>query len=335
AEIQRWRGILGCWPASACRYEPPRSASYRYDWGTWWSLEDAPWGAGWNDTAWAAPAWTPRSYAWMHSPQARLWVPLAPVGHPYQLRVRFYAWASQTARDSLAISVNGKPVHLYRQKEDTAIAEVPAADLVSGLNDVTFTVALNPKAGISGAMDWMALTPAVDAIGGLRDWPDSTLAAAGGAGAGGPTGQTAALGHNAVISFDNHGNADPFKGAGWWSQPDAAFTWTEGTDSDLKMTLRQSKTGYRLVFDAFPFTSAPFPVRTVRVSANGRALNTWFFTGSGWSSSIVDIPPELTGVPIVLHLHQSATPSPKELGASADPRHVGLGVKTVTVEARP
>lgn len=156
---QRWRSILGCWPAKACRYSPPRDVRWQFDFGTWWSLEDAPWGAGWRDAEWNPPAWEPLSYAWMIGETSRLWAPLDPRPGQYLFQMRVYNWISAEAKDKLRVSINGHEVPVRWENERHVFGYFDGQILRQGLNDVTLSSKSHPVHGISLAVDWVRLEP--------------------------------------------------------------------------------------------------------------------------------------------------------------------------------
>ena len=159
AEVRRWTGILRCWPASDCVYHPPLRELYFFDFGRWWSLEDAPWGAGWRDTEWVVPAWQPISFAWINASQSRLWVPLTPSGGRYRFRMRAFMTISTEAKDSLTASINGHNLTLDWVGSNLVEAPVPAEALKRGLNELLFSSKLHPDYGISVAVDWVSIAP--------------------------------------------------------------------------------------------------------------------------------------------------------------------------------
>ena len=158
-QAERWGGVLGCWPAAACVYQPPLRASYFFDFGQWWSLEDAPWGASWRDAEWVAPQWQPISFSWINAPQSQLWVPFAPSDGRYRFRMRVYMIISTEAKDSLAIFINGQKLALDWTGPNLVEAPVPAGALKRGLNDLLFSSKLHPDYGISVAVDWVSIAP--------------------------------------------------------------------------------------------------------------------------------------------------------------------------------
>lgn len=165
AEAERWGDILGCWPASACAYTgAPATASYRYDFGDWWSLEQAPWGAGWRDAMWTVPSPAPRSISWMIAPTSRLWFRIIPSDLPYVVRVKVAQAVSAEAQQGLAIAVNGRPLSLTEGERQVWEAEIPAGVLTGGRNELLLSAPLDPVYGVSVAVDWVEISPASQGV---------------------------------------------------------------------------------------------------------------------------------------------------------------------------
>ncbi len=160
-DVRRWRSILECWPARACAYTPPArdDGSFHYDFGQWWSLEQAPWGGGWRDAEWNPPRLQPVSYAWMNAPEARLWFNLKPRPSAYVLRVRVANWISGPAKTELRVRLNGNLLESAWKNEFVVEAPVDQAMIRSGLNDLLLSSPLHEQHGISLAVDSIELVP--------------------------------------------------------------------------------------------------------------------------------------------------------------------------------
>jgi hypothetical protein len=157
---RRWRSVLGCWPASACTYTPDDRSTYRFDFGRWWSLEEAPWGSAWRDAEWQVPALQPRSYAWILGDEGNLWFRLSPVPDTvYRIRLRLAAWISLEAKNAFVISINGSPIRLSWADATTVDAPVPRGLLKPGLNELRISAPSSPTLGISLAVDWVEVAP--------------------------------------------------------------------------------------------------------------------------------------------------------------------------------
>ncbi len=160
-DVRRWRSILECWPAQACAYIPParEDGSFRYDFGQWWSLEQAPWGAGWRDAEWNPPRLQPVSYSWMIAPEARLWFNLKPRPSAYVLRVRVANWISASAKTELQFRLNGASLQPAWKGDFVVEAAVPAGTARPGLNELVLASPIDPVHGISLAVDRVELEP--------------------------------------------------------------------------------------------------------------------------------------------------------------------------------
>jgi hypothetical protein len=157
---RRWRSVLGCWPASACTYTPESRSTYHFDFGRWWSLEEAPWGSAWRDAEWQVPALQPRSYAWILGDESNLWFQLSPIPDAvYRVRLRLAAWISLEAKNAFAISINGSPIPLSWADPTTVDAPVPPGLLKPGLNELRVSAPSDPTLGISLAVDWVEVAP--------------------------------------------------------------------------------------------------------------------------------------------------------------------------------
>jgi hypothetical protein len=152
----RWN--IGCFPCSYVVREP-LTASYRYDFGKYWSLENVAWGDGWTDAQWIMPPSTPVSYAWMASPRSNLFFRIKPRHTPYHVSVRIFASVSQQARDTFRIAINGQDVKADWIKSDTMSGQFDSSVLKDGLNEVDLSATPGAPYTISNAVDWVEITP--------------------------------------------------------------------------------------------------------------------------------------------------------------------------------
>jgi hypothetical protein len=137
----------------------PLTASYRYDFGKYWSLENVAWGDGWTDAQWIMPPSTPVSYAWMASPRSNLFFRIKPRHTPYHVSVRVFASVSQQARDTFRIAINGQDVKADWIKSDTMSGQFDSSVLKDGLNEVDLSATPGAPYTISNAVDWVEITP--------------------------------------------------------------------------------------------------------------------------------------------------------------------------------
>ncbi len=138
------------------------------------------------------------------------------------------------------------------------------------------------------------------------------------------------------IDFSSTGDWDDFSGSGWSRNSDGPFTWTEGADARLDVPLPVIARGADLVFEVYPFLARPaIPQRTVTVLVGDRVLATWTFEVGDWSTRDVLVPPDLTGLPLHLDFRESETRSPRDLGLSQDPRHLGIALRSMKILESP
>lgn len=155
ADRQRWKSILGC-VAEECAYHREKKAEGQYDFGTYWSLESASYGAGWGDAGWQVPAITPVSYAWTNSTKSRLQFNLSPASGVYSLSVRLVPLFDLTPLDGTSIHING---HEAKLNLDGSLmtADVASQWLVDGNNVIELGFQLNPNWGVGVPVDNVAL----------------------------------------------------------------------------------------------------------------------------------------------------------------------------------
>lgn len=157
----RWQKMLGCWPAIACRVElpDPTRATFQADFGKYWGLDDAPWGAGWRDEEWNLPSRNPRSWSWIISPTANLWFQIKPQDGRYILEVRVYSAISQTAQDSLSVSLNGRDLQAHWSDGQTLMARFDSSILTPGPNELRLSATQDSQTGLSVAIDQVSIRP--------------------------------------------------------------------------------------------------------------------------------------------------------------------------------
>jgi hypothetical protein len=154
----RIRSNIGCFPCSYVTPEP-LSASYRYDFGKYWSLENVAWGDGWTDAGWVMPPSTPVSFAWMAAPRSSLFVRIKPQHSLYHVSVRIFASISLQARDTFRIGINGQDVKVNWITPDTLSGQFDGSILKDGLNEVDLSATPGAPYTISNAIDWVEVSP--------------------------------------------------------------------------------------------------------------------------------------------------------------------------------
>lgn len=164
-QADRWKRVLGCWPATACAVERPLTTAYDYDFGRGWGLDDVPWGSGWREIEWRLPSLKqPTSWSWMFAPEANLWLWLDPAPTSYKLRISLAAWMSDTAKNSLRLKINGIDLQSAWVGPRTIEAELPSTVLKHGLNQLLLEAEQDPGNGLSVALDRVSVFPEVRPI---------------------------------------------------------------------------------------------------------------------------------------------------------------------------
>ena len=157
---ERWARILGCWPSSACRADvrsvPPHR--FDYDFGTWWSLEDAQWGVGWRDAEWQLGL-RPRSFSWKQNEFASMSFRLKPSPAPYGFELELLTWVSQKAHDAIKVTVNGHEVPVTWSSPFKLKGVVDQAWLKDGVNELALVLPIKAGQGVDLAVDRIALYP--------------------------------------------------------------------------------------------------------------------------------------------------------------------------------
>lgn len=160
AQRKRWASILGCRTENGgCTYDPPVSDRFRYDFGDWWSLEHAPWGAGWAEAHWTPPAWQPISAAPLMSDRGQLWFKLHPRERDYRLVINFAEEVDDVLiAPYLTATINGTAVNLVLEGT-LARGDVAQGVVREGLNEVTISVPFDPRGYPFVYVDWVKVSP--------------------------------------------------------------------------------------------------------------------------------------------------------------------------------
>lgn len=130
------------------------------------------------------------------------------------------------------------------------------------------------------------------------------------------------------IDFSSVGKASKYLRSGW-SVAEPWGRWTEGRSADVNIQPDAGTAAY-LEIDAQAFVSAEGPPQVVQVMVNGRPLARLVFTAQdAIQSSRIPIPQGTTedGGMITIRFENETPRSPAEVGLSADPRELGIGVR--------
>jgi hypothetical protein len=157
---QRWSGILGCWPSSTCRANSRSLPTnfFEYDFGKWWSLEDAQWGVGWRDAEWTLGL-QPRSFSWKQNDFASLSFILRPDKSSYEIELKLLTWVSRDAHDSINVRINGHDVPVTWSTPHDLTGIVEYSWLNEGVNELSFISAVDASQGVDLAVDRVTVQP--------------------------------------------------------------------------------------------------------------------------------------------------------------------------------
>jgi hypothetical protein len=137
------------------------------------------------------------------------------------------------------------------------------------------------------------------------------------------------------IDFTLSGNSPKYMSGGWSVRSDNDLTWTEGPVSavEFKLPLDPPSENLHVDVTALVFLYAPeITQRLVSVEVNGQTNDTWNFQGAmQWMTRSIALPQGFNGKTIRIAFRQDASRSPKDIGLNEDPRHLGLGVKTIAL----
>ena len=139
-----------------------------------------------------------------------------------------------------------------------------------------------------------------------------------------------------TIAFGVDGDAESYTTRGW-AEPEPWGRWSVGDEARLVLRLAAApKRDLEIDADVGALILPTRPEVSAEVSVNGTPLGTWRF-GAGDTSRqrTLTVPRDLVaGVRvIVVDFKLDHVISPRELGASSDPRRLALGFRTLTVRA--
>lgn len=157
---RRYRGALNPGkPWKMFRDQAP-GATYRWDFGNWWSMEIPTRGTGWREAEWNVAGLQHISLAWKTADVATLDFALAPAAEAYRIRGKLNAFTSPEVRSHVTVSLNGHAVVLTLADDGAFSADVPAGWLKGGMNQ--FAVQTPPNNGYFGLtlqLDWFEVAP--------------------------------------------------------------------------------------------------------------------------------------------------------------------------------
>jgi hypothetical protein len=134
------------------------------------------------------------------------------------------------------------------------------------------------------------------------------------------------------IDFKTEGNWEPYRLSGW-SNAEAQFTWSEGTVAKLALPISANPAGLKLKLIAGALIHEPdLPSQPVEVYANSQKIAEWQVGNAAEFTAM--IPGELTtaGGTLTLEFRTPKATSPKALGVNADPRVLGICVRSLELK---
>jgi len=162
----RYHGLLqpDTWPLRI--FDRPPGASYRWDFGRRWTMQDVLRGSGWGSTHWDYKLWRSVSGIWMNKSRSQLVFELGePARVEYLLTAKLLD-VDENARRSLKATVNGVEAPLQWITPLRFRALVPKTALKKGGNLLEFqTAPTEHPQGLSLHFDWIDMSPDADALG--------------------------------------------------------------------------------------------------------------------------------------------------------------------------
>ncbi len=139
------------------------TTSYRWDFGTWWSLEKPTRGSGWHEAEWMRRRLRYDAAAWKSQEQSRLLFPLESVDKPYVLSGRFDLILSPAIQNSLRVQINGADLPITWGPDLRFVALVPQGTLRTGINTIEFDSSIDPTtSGLSARLSEFEVRPTRD-----------------------------------------------------------------------------------------------------------------------------------------------------------------------------
>lgn len=131
---------------------------YRWDFGDWWSLELPTRGSGWRAAEWKVNKFYHQSSAWKSQEKSALYFDFLPTANYYLLQGKFDQIISEPIRQSIKIRLNKNDLLYHWISDGTFEAEIQPGVLFSGVNEIEFNSAADPKFdGLSAKLDWFEI----------------------------------------------------------------------------------------------------------------------------------------------------------------------------------
>jgi hypothetical protein len=291
---------------------------------------DIVFGADGNSRAYVGEGWSSPDddhHTWSIDDRSVLtFAPLADA-ETYQLTldVRPFAWPPALPSQSLAVTVNGEPVHVFDPIEAGVTACAVPGSLIRGRDSVTIMLE-HPRAARPIDLDAGGDTRRL-AIMFRRLTMAEMPAPAALADAGPPVAID--------LLFGANGNADASTTYGW-SLPEADFTWAIDDRSLISLTPPADAPNYRLEIEVIPFVQPPaLPTQRLDIMVNGEFVQAFDPLPRGVSACT--IPGRVIrgrGHIDILLAHPRAA-RPMDLRCGPDTRRLAIMFRRLTLVALP
>ncbi len=131
------------------------------------------------------------------------------------------------------------------------------------------------------------------------------------------------------IEFKSGGNSEPYRVSGW-STTETEFTWSEGTSAKVTLPISPSPGGLSLKVTMAALIHDPeLPFQPVEIYANGQKIVE--LQVGDTAEFVAAIPGEIAknGGALTIEFRMPKAVSPKALGLNADPRVLGVCVRSM------
>jgi hypothetical protein len=136
------------------------------------------------------------------------------------------------------------------------------------------------------------------------------------------------------INCTNSGNLNSYAENGW-SLQEPGFTWTDGHQADLNLTIPTIEDNVVLHFNALAFTVKDYVDQKVRISINNKNLDELTIMGKQFQDISIPIPSDyLVNGTNIISFYLPDAKSPKEFGRT-DPRKLGIAVRSISLTTSP
>jgi hypothetical protein len=157
---RRYRGALQAGTPWIMFRDQTPGASYRWNFGDWWSMEIPIRGTGWREAEWSPEGAGHLAWAWKTTERATLDFALAPATGAYRVRGKFGVFTGPEIRANLGILINGHAVAFKIADDGAFSADFPAQWLRRGVNQfAVITPPNNAYFGLTTQLVWFEVVP--------------------------------------------------------------------------------------------------------------------------------------------------------------------------------